>query len=184
MMSASAVRTAAAATALAAGTIVWSALPLTGARPGARPALVAAVAFGVLTIAQLITDPSLAASRSGGYAVSLPSLTTRAWASVRALPWPQAMTITVLVLEALHGSRPWHTVVLAAVLVGFLLALHLAETAASPAVLRPQVPLLACGLGLSALSAGAAALQPAGSGWLAVFAAIAAVVVAGLALPV
>src|SRR5262245_10893258 len=184
MMSASAVRTAAATTALAASTITWAALPLTGARPGTKPALIVAIVFGLLTIAQLLTDPSRAASRARGYTAPLPSLTARAWAGVRTLPWPQAMTIAVVVLEALHRARPWHTVLLTVVLVGFLLALHLAETSASPAVLRPQLPLLACGLGLAALSAGAAALPAAGSGWLGVFAAVAAVVVAGLALPV
>jgi hypothetical protein len=51
-------------------------------------------------------------------------------------------------------------------------------------VLRPQLPLLAAGLGLAALPAGAAALPTAGSGWLAVVAAIAAVLVAALILPV
>jgi hypothetical protein len=43
-------------------------------------------------------------------------------------------------------------------LIGFLLALHLAEADADPAVLRPQLPLLAAGLGLAVLSVGAAAL--------------------------
>jgi hypothetical protein len=54
-------------------------------------------------------------------------------------------------------------------------------------VLRPQVPLIAAGLGLLALAAGAAYL-PAATGstadLMAVLAALAAVVVGGLALPV
>jgi hypothetical protein len=94
------------------------------------------------------------------------------------------MTIAVLVLEALHPARPWHTVVLGVAVLGFLLALHLAESAAGPAVLRPQLPLIAAGLGLAAVSAGAALLPAAGSGWLTVVAAAAAVLVAALALPV
>jgi len=46
--------------------------------------------------------------------------------------------------------------------------------------------LLAAGLGLAALSVGAAALPASGpgSGWLAVIAAVAALLAAGLALPV
>jgi len=108
----------------------------------------------------------------------------RVWASMPVLPWPEGMTVAALGLEALHQARPWHTVVLGVVLLGFLLALHLAETADRPAVLGPQLPLLAAGLGLAALSAGATALPTAGSGWLAVVAAIAAVLVAALTLPV
>ncbi len=74
---------------------------------------------------------------------------------------------------------------LGVVLLGFLLAVHLAETAASPSAFRPHLPLLVAGLGLAALSAGAAMLPALGSGagWLAVVAAIAAVIVAALALP-
>jgi hypothetical protein len=93
----------------------------------------------------------------------------------------------VLVLEGLHRSRPWHTGLLGAALLAYLLAVHLAESRARLAVLRPQAPLIAAGLGLLALAAGAAAL-PAETGsaasLMAVLAALAAVVVAGLVVPV
>jgi hypothetical protein len=73
-------------------------------------------------------------------------------------------------------------------LLGYLLAVHLAETGAQPAVLRPQLPLLAAGLALAALAVGAAALPalPAGSvsSVIRMVAATAAVLAAGLVLPV
>jgi hypothetical protein len=177
-------------TALAAGTVLWAWLPAAAAKPGARPVLVLAGISGVMTVARLLTSPSVPPdtwSDAGSDEGAVPAFARRVWAGVGALPWPQAMTVAALVLEALHPSRPWHTVVLGVVLLGFLLALHLAETAAGPAVLKPQLPLITVGLALAALSAGAAALPAAGSGsgWpLAVIAAIAAVFVAALALPI
>jgi hypothetical protein len=187
MTSTAPVKAATAVSALAAGTVAWAALPLAGARAGARPVLVVAVASAVLTVAELLANPSRPRATGRDIGIYVRSVTggaRRVWASVPVLPWPEGMTVAVLGLEALHQARPWHTVVLGVVLLGFLLALHLAETADRPAVLRPQLPLLAAGLGLAALSAGAAALPTAGSGWLAVVAAIAAVLVAVLALPV
>jgi hypothetical protein len=63
---------------------------------------------------------------------------------------------------------------------------HLAESRARLTVLRPQVPLLAAGLGLLALAVGAATL-PAVTGsaadLMAMLAALAAIAVGGLALP-
>ena len=101
------------------------------------------------------------------------------------MPWAEGLVIAVLVLEALHRPRPWHTALLGVALVAYLLAVHLAESAARPAVLRPQAPLLAAGLGLLVLAA-AAAMLPAETGTaaelMAVLAAVAAVAVGGLAL--
>jgi len=183
-------RVAVAVTALAAGTVLWAWLPATGAAPGTRPVLLVAAFSGIMTVAQLLTEPSRLLdtwSDARIYEGLLPAFARRLWPGLLVLPWAQAMTVAALVLEALHPSRPWHTVVLGVVLLGFLVALHLAETAAGPAVLRPQVPLLAAGLALAALSAGAAALPAAGSAsdWpLAVIAAVAALLVAVLALPI
>lgn len=179
-----------AVTALAAGTVAWAALPVDGARAGARPVLIAAAACALLTVTQLAAGlfaARLASARrdAGGYVAPVTGFGRRAVDGILAISWPQVMTVAVLGLEALHRSRPWHTVVLGIVLLAFLLTLHLAEHAARPAVLRPQLPLLAAGLGLAAVSAGAAALPvAAGSGWLSVLAAAAAVLVAALALPV
>ena len=99
---------------------------------------------------------------------------------LRAIPWAEGTVIAVLALEALHPSRPWHTGLLGVALLAFLFAVHLAESDARPAVLRPQLPVLAAGLGLLVLGCGAALLPAAGmsaaSGWLRVFAVVAAIV--------
>jgi hypothetical protein len=175
--------------ALAAGATVWAALPAGSGAAGTRPALVAAGACAVLTVAQLLS--TLAAARTeviprpdtAVYRSPLAEGVRHTAANVLALPWPQALIVTALALEALHPARPWHTFVLGAVLVAFLLALHLAETGGRPGMLRPHLPLVAAGLGLAALSAGAAVLPAAGPPWLAAVAAIAALLAAGLALP-
>jgi hypothetical protein len=185
---------------LAAGAVTWAALPMTGAKPGARLALIVATGCAVASVACLAV--SLATKRPGtrllsasgtdglrsphGYHSPAAQVGLRLWLVISSGPWAQGMTIAVLALEALHQSRPWHTVVLGVVLLGYLLALHLAESAARPGVLRPQLPLIVGGVCLAGLSAGAA-MFPAtssGAGWLSVLAAIAAVIVAALALPV
>ncbi|HUZ51793.1 MAG TPA: hypothetical protein VMU94_04620 [Streptosporangiaceae bacterium] len=177
--------------ALAAATVAWAAVPMSGARAGARPALIVAAACAVFSVAQLAaallaSRPGTARRDTGVYQAPLPGFIRRAWDGVRAVPWPQGLTVAVLGLEALHPARPWHTVVLGVVVLAFLLALHLAESADGPAVLRPQLPLIAAGLGLAVVSAGAAMLPAvsSGSGWLTVIAAAAAVLAAALALPV
>ncbi|MGO8887244.1 MAG: hypothetical protein ACLPUO_06115 [Streptosporangiaceae bacterium] len=174
------------ATALLASAIVaWAALPLTGGAAGTRPALVGAAACGALSLLQLAIGPPRFTE-----SVFTPLLLRAADQTrkiVSAVPWPGVMIIAVLALEALHPSRPWHTAVLGAAIVAFLLALHLAETGPPPRVLRPQLPLLAAGAGLLAISVGAAALPSAGGGLAATallaLAAGAAVIVGALALP-
>jgi hypothetical protein len=178
-------RTTGAAGLLAAACVVWSALPL---RHGALAAalLAVAIACALLSLARLALGPTPAeataylnpAQRSAQSVADL----ARQW------PWAEGMIVAVLVLEALHRSRPsWHTGLLGAALLAYLFASHLAESRARPAVLRPQAPLIAAGLGLLALAAGAAAL-PSGTGSgaevLALLAAVAAIAVAGLAIPV
>jgi hypothetical protein len=181
------VRPALAVAALAALAVAWAALPAGGAAAGEKPVLIAAVACALFTIARMLTGSSGSPRREAGYVRPVTDSASRAWASLRMLPWPQGVTVAALGLEALHPSRPWHTALLGVVLLGFLLSVHLAETSARPAVFRPQLALLAAGLALAALSAGAAMLPAigagSGSGLLAVIAAIAAVVVAALALP-
>ena len=177
--------------ALLAAAVTWAALPMSGARAGARPALVAAVACAALSVVQLgaallASRPGTARREAAVFQAAIPGFTRRAWDGVLAVPWPQGLTVAVLGLEALHPARPWHTVVLGVVVLAFLLALHLAENADGPGVLRPHLPLMAAGIGLAAVSAGAATLPAvsSGSGWLAVVAAAAAVLVAVLTLPV
>jgi len=181
------VRRALVVAAVAAVVTAWAAVPAGGGRAGLKPVLIAAIACALFTAAGLLSAGPGVAQIQPGYARREESFLSRTWSSVRRLPWPQALVVASLGLEALHPSRPWHSAVLAVLIIGFLLAVHLAEAAAKPSVFRPHLPLLAVGLGLAVLSAGAAMLPAlgaaSGSGLLAVIAAIAAVVAAALVLP-
>jgi hypothetical protein len=170
---------------LTAALIVWAALP---GRSGAGPrlALICAAAGGLASLAQLALTGVRA---SGDPVASIPErLRARLVSGLTTFPWPEVMTVAVLALEVQHPARAWHTALLGAALLGYLFAVHLVETEARPRVLRPQLPLLAAGLGLLALAVGAAAAPglPAGStSAVARVASIAAAVVAGvLVVPV
>lgn len=174
---------------LAAGTVAWAALPMTGARAGAKPTLIAAICCAVLGLARLMAAGP--GARRPVDELSLPApqrLGRQAVSELLVLPWPQLLIVAVLGLEALHPRRPWHTAVLGVVLLGYLVALLVAESGARMTAFRPQVPLIAAGIALAVLSVAAAALPASaagsGSGWLAVLAAVAAIVAAALALPV
>jgi hypothetical protein len=119
----------------------------------------------------------------------------RAWLAfhglLRALPWEEIALVTLLWLEVQHPSRPWHTAALGAGLVGYLLAVHIAESGA-PDLLRRQAKVLLPGACLLALGAGVAMLgSPGGAGadagagpaLLRVIAAVAVIAAAVLALP-
>lgn len=178
---------------LAAGALAWAALPMTGARAGAKPILIAAICCAVLGLARLAAAEHGAARDTGVPGETLfVSGPRRFWeqavSAPRVVPWPQLLILAVIVLEALHPRRPWHTVVLGVVLLGYLVALHMAESGARLAVFGAQLPLIAAGIALAALSVAATALPASASGsgssWLAVLAAVAAIVAAALALPV
>jgi hypothetical protein len=168
---------------LAAACVAWSALPL---RPGAFAALLlaAAIACAVLSLARLALGP--APGEVSAYLTLAQRSALNMTDMARQWPWAEGMVVAVLVLEALHRSPPWHTGLLGAALLAYLFASHLAESRARPAVLRPQAPLIAAGLGLLALAVGAAAL-PSSTGSaadvLVLLAAVAAIAVAGLAIP-
>jgi hypothetical protein len=174
---------------LAAGAVLWAVLPVATGRAGTRPLVVLAVASAVPTVVQLVvaqiaaTTDAVPGLDTDVFSSPLSRAIRQTVASALALPWPQVLIVAALALEALHPARPWHTAVLGAVLLAFLLTVHLAETGDRPSVLRPHVPLIAAGLGLVALSAGATFLPAGGSGWLAAIAAVAALITAGLALP-
>jgi hypothetical protein len=171
---------------LAAGIVAWSAIPVAGARPGTRAALLVAAGCAVLAVLQLAVGRIHVSDEAFG-SVAIRTA-QRIAAVVAAAPWAEVMIVAALALEALHHARPWHTAVLAAAVLAFLLAVHCAETRAPLRVLRVQLPLLAAGAGLIVLAAGAAALPPLGTGpaavLLRVLAALAALVVGALALPV
>jgi hypothetical protein len=174
-----------AAAVLAAGVIAWAASPVSGGGGGTQLALVAAVATGTMSIAQLALAATVARERDSFAWTE--RLVQQLVTVVRALPWAELMTVAALVLEALHRSRPRHTAVLAVALTGYLLAVHLAETDTGVSALRSQLPLMAAGVGLAALAVGATALPdlPAGPAATAlrIGAVVLAVAAAGLAVP-
>jgi hypothetical protein len=179
-------RTIAAATLLSAAALAWAAVPLRGGGSGTRPMLIAAVCCAALAAVRLSMRPA-----EPDFAAAFAPALVRAWWRVtdviRIIPWAEAAIAATLGLEALHPSRPWHTAVLGAALLAYLFAVHLTETGEPARSLRPQLPLVAAGLGLLALATAAAAL-PAGTGtgpgWLRVLAAAAAVVTGALIVPV
>jgi hypothetical protein len=178
-------RSTAVAGLLAAACIAWSASPVSGGGRGTRLALLAGIGCGVLATARLAAGDWLP---SPAFYEGLVTRAVRSMLDVlRAVPWAEGLIIAVLVLEALHHARPWHTGLLAVAVIAFMFAVHLAESGALPGALRPQVPVLAAGLGLLVLGCGGALLPAAGagaaSGWLRVSAALAAIVAGALALP-
>jgi hypothetical protein len=101
--------------------------------------------------------------------------------------WETLAAISVVVLETLHASRPWHTGVLAIAVVCYLLAVHEAESPVPGTVLRSQPKVLLASLALLVVATGVAIVPSARTGalpvWLEVLAALAAMTAAGLALP-
>ena len=120
-----------------------------------------------------------------------PSPRLRVWRTflevVRQVPWEEGAVIGIVWLEVLHPSRPWHTAVLGAGLIAYLLIAHLAESDAPLATLRPQARVLGLGAALLALGVGAGMLPAAGPGagsaLLRLVAAGALIAAAGLVLP-
>ena len=174
-----------AAVLLGAGCVIWAALPPVsqGYAGFALTVAITGVAGGGLRLAlTAVPVPEESYLLSAGL---------RAWrtflAVVRQVPWEEGALIAIVWLEAMHPARPWHTAVLGAALIAYLLATHLAESGASPGVLRPQVRMLAVGASLLAFGAGAAmvpAVGPgAGSALLRLVAAGTLIAAVGLVLP-
>jgi hypothetical protein len=175
-----------AVTALLATVVIgWAAVPMSKASAGALAALVVSIAAGTLSIGQLLLG---GIGPSEGFSTALDRLADNLLVAVTAPPWAELMTIAAAALEALHPAKPWHTGVLAVALLAYLFAVHLAETGAGPRVLRPQLGLLAAGVGLIALAIGAAALPalPSGpaSSIIRIAAVVAAVIAGALTFPV
>jgi hypothetical protein len=175
----------AAAVLLGAGCLIWAALP--------------AVHRGYATFVLAVT---IAAVAAGGLRLALatvpvpdetywPSPGVRAWRAfldvMRQVPWEEGAVIGIAWLEVLHPSRPWHTAVLGAGLIAYLLVVHLAESDARLATLRPQARVLGLGAVVLALGAAAGMLPAAGPGagsaLLRLVAAGALIAAAGLVLP-
>jgi hypothetical protein len=175
-----------AAALLGVACVAWSAVPLPG---GAWPLLAlviaaAGVALGALRLALLeVPEPEEA------HFLSLPAQTWSVFLTmVRLPPWEEIGCACVLWLEVLHPSLSWHTAILGVVLLAYLLTVHIAESGAVFAgLLRRQARVLASGLCLLALAAGAtvlpAASPGAGAEALQVLAAVAVIAAAVLVLP-
>jgi len=171
---------------LGAACVAWTATPLltAGLAGLALTAAIVAVAGAALRLA--FTDVPEPADQ-----VFLPGY-ERAWLSflrlLRSMPWEEAAVIAILWLEVQHPARPWHTAALGAGLTAYLLATHIAESAAEPAtLLRRHAKPLAVGACLLALAAGfamiPAAAPGAGSAILRVIAAVAVIAATALVLP-
>jgi len=126
----------AAAVLLGAGCVIWAALPPVhkGYAGFALTVAIAGVAGGGLRLAlTAVPVPEESYLLSAGL---------RAWraflAVVRQVPWEEGALIAIVWLEVLHPARPWHTAVLGAGLIAYLLVTHLAESDAALATLRPQ----------------------------------------------
>jgi hypothetical protein len=175
----------AAAALLGAGCVAWAAVPPVshGLANLALVLAICGVAGGSLRLALVgVPEPE------DSYLLPAP---LRAWLglllALRQVPWEEGAVVGIVWLEVQHPSRPWHTAVLGAALLAYLLTTHLAESGASPRVLRPQAGVLAAGTGLLALGVGAAMLPAAGPGagsaLLRLVAAGALIAAAGLVLP-
>jgi hypothetical protein len=174
-----------AAVLLGAGCVVWATAPLVhkGYADFALFLAILGVTAGALRLAlAAVPVPEDNYLLPGPLRVWLRLLET-----LRLVPWEEGALIAILWLEVLHPARPWHTAILGAALIGYLLAIHLAESSASVEALRPQVRVLAVGAGLLALGAGAGmvpAVGPgAGSALLRLVAPGALIAAAGLVLP-
>ena len=170
---------------LGAGCVAWAAAPLVpkGLADWALALAITGVAAGTLRLAVAwVPMPE------DDYLLPTPARSAMRFLEIlRSVPWEEGALMAIVWLELLHSARPWHTAVLGAALIAYLLATHLAESDASPRALRPQAWLLAAGAALLALGAAAgmlpAAAPGAGSGLLRLVAAGALIVAAGLVLP-
>jgi hypothetical protein len=165
--------------------VIWAAVPLGGTgTPGVLLLVVAAICIcaGLLRLVRKDTDKHeryVFPGVLGGLANSANDVLLRTG-------WETGAAVSVVVLEALHPSRPWHTGLLAIAVVCYLLAVHQAESAIPATVFRGQGRVLLASMTLVVVAT-AVAMIPASStqsGWLEILAALAAMTAGGLALPI
>ncbi len=169
---------------LGAFCVVWAAVPLKGTgAPGVVLLLVSAtcVAAGLVRLVRKDTG------QRERYV--FPGLLMRLALSANDLllrvGWETAAAVSVVVLEAVHHSRPWHTGLLAIGVVAYLLAVHRAESAVPAAVFHGQTRVILTSLALVVVATAVAMIpsSAAQSGWLEILAALAAMTAGALALP-
>jgi hypothetical protein len=147
---------------LGAGCVVWATAPLS--HTGYADLALVLASLGVAAGGLRLTLAAVPVPEDSHQLTAAMRFWIRFTKIVRLVPWEEGTLVAVLWLEVLHPARPWHTAVLGAALVAYLLATHLAESGASVRVLRPQVRVLAVGVGLLALGAGAAMVPAPGPG--------------------
>jgi hypothetical protein len=170
---------------LGVAAVAFAALPLRG---GGWPAFALTIAAACVAAGSLRLALQDVPGQEETYLLNLPE---RAWhlmlGAIRTPSWEEIGGAAILWLEILHPARPWHAGVLGALLISWLLTVHIAESGAQPAtLLRRQAKILAAGACLLALGASAAFLPGASSGAgaaLHVLAAIAIITAAVLVLP-
>lgn len=170
---------------LVALTVAWVTLP---GRAGTWPATLTVVIIALAALC-LLELALRGVTISSAVTPATPARLARdAIAILSSVPWVEGFVVAAVALEAAHRVRPWHTAILGIALLACLFAIHLGERGERPGVLRAQLPLIAAGLGLSALAAGASALPglSAGAGTMVirVVALASAVLAAGLLIPV
>jgi hypothetical protein len=169
---------------LGATCTLWAAVPLHGTgAPGVLLLLVAAicVAAGLLRLARKDTGQQERYVFPG----ALMALANSANDVLLRAGWETGAAVAVIVLEAIHPSRPWHSGLLAVLVTCYLLAVHQAETAIPAVVFKGQTRVLLTSLALVVVAT-AVAMVPASaaqSGWLEILAALAAMTAGALALP-
>lgn len=169
---------------LGATCTVWAAVPLHGTgAPGVLLLLVAAicVAAGLLRLARKDTGQQERYVFPG----ALVALANSANDVLLRAGWETGAAVAVIVLEAMHPSRPWHSGLLAVLVTCYLLAVHQAESAIPAVVFKGQTRVLLTSLALVVVAT-AVAMVPASaaqSGWLEILAALAAMTAGALALP-
>ena len=147
---------------LGAGCVAWAAAPLIRTRYADLALFLASL--GVAAGALRLALAEIPVPEDTYVLTAAMRFWLRFLAILRLVPWEEGARIAILWLEVQHPARPWHTALLGAALIAYLLAAHLAESGASARVLRPQVRVLAVGAALLALGAGAAMVPAAGPG--------------------
>ena len=159
-----AARSAFAAGLLGAACVIGAAVPLSGSLDAALG--FAAAGCVVLGTARLWLG---APAEVAGFPGPVARIGSGLAALVRAAPWAEATVVAVLVLEAVHPSRPWHTALLGAALLAYLLAVHLAESRAGwpRCALRPRCwpPAWGCWCWPRALPCSLPRLAPPQASW-------------------
>src|SRR5260370_28479131 len=116
---------------LAGGLVGWSAAPVSQAQAGARITVIIAVISAVGSLGQVAA--AAAANRPDEDEATIADrIAARLIELLQMVAWPEFLMVAGLALEALHRPRPWHTAVLGAAIIGFLIAAHLADSRADP----------------------------------------------------